>query len=103
MGVLLFLISWTKNLLANPIFLCIALAVGTFFSGYYYRGKVLDRAVVQEQLEAVQDTTVRYEKIHKKYRSLKPDSVANIERMLSFEACDNCSAAVPHDAQDKAQ
>lgn len=95
MATFLLLISWAKKLIVNPIFMIGLLAVVSFSAGWIYRGKSLDKAQVQSDLKVITETVVKYEKVHNRYRSIKPDSKRNIERMLSYEVSPNTSSSRP--------
>lgn len=82
---LLLLIKWLKNLLLNPIALAVIAAIMCFFAGFVMRGRMIEKAQLKQDIKAVQETIVKYEKIHDKYRTIEPDSRANIERLLSYE------------------
>jgi hypothetical protein len=92
MPMFLLLISWAKRLIVNPIFLIVMLCSLCFSMGWIYRGKSIEKRQLEAELSAVQQMEVKREKIHHRYSAIKLDTKSNLERVLSFTICENCSS-----------
>ena len=79
-------LSWIKKLVVNPIFLIGLALVLSFSAGWIYKGRSMEKAQLKADLEQIQQVEVKSEKIHRKYDRIKLDTVADLERLLSYEA-----------------
>ena len=100
-SLLLWIVSQIQKLLMNPVTWIVMAAIALFTAGYIERGRVIDKAVLKDDLKVIQQTEVKRANIQKRYSTIDPSTAVNIEQLLSYETSAYFSTRSTYILQDK--